>query len=178
MKKAIWNTFVILYAIIAIFVTICLLSYNEHRITELGDHSLVIIDSRDLEPEFSKGNLVITDKSYKPEVGEKVFFYNTSNPEVTINVAKIVAKEEYSSNNITYTLEGNKIVKSENILGPVDKASNIKMLGTILGVLESKWGFLVLIVLPSLIAFLYEVSEVISELRNGKKESNKKTNEK
>lgn len=178
MKKIIWNTFVIIYAAIAIFVTICLLSYNEHKVSVLGSNSLIIIDSRDLEPEFKKGNLVIADGSYKLEPGDRVFFYNTSEPQVTINIAKVLSKEEHSSTSVTYTLEGNKIVKSENVLGPVDKSANIKMLGTVLGILESKWGFLLLIVLPSLIAFLYEISELISDLKNGKKISDKKTSEK
>ena len=44
MKKIIWNIFVVFYAVIAIFVTICLLSYNRYKVSEFGDNSLVIID--------------------------------------------------------------------------------------------------------------------------------------
>ena len=33
-------------------------------------------------------------------------------------------------------------------------------------VLESKWGFLFLIVMPSLILFIYQISVVISEIKN------------
>lgn len=169
MKKVIWNICVVLYAIMAIFVTICLLSYNEYKISEFGDNSLVIIDSRDLEPEFKKGDLVITDRSYKLEKGQKVFFYNTSNPVVTINVAEIKDMQEITRGDITYTLDGDMIVKSENILGPADKVTQISKVGSILAILESKWGFLALIVFPSLIAFLYEISELFSEIRNGSK---------
>lgn len=42
-----------------------------------------------------------------------------------------------------------------------------------LGILESKWGFLALIVLPSLIAFLYEVWEVIVGLKANSKNKEK-----
>lgn len=176
MKKVIWNIFIVLYAIIAIFVTICLLSYNEYRISEFGDYSLVIIDSRELEPEFAKGDLVITDRSYKVEEGQQVFFYKTNFGEVSISVAEIVERQEYTNGEVTYVLEGDNIIKEKNILGAVDKVKTIKNAGTILGVLESKWGFLVLIVLPSLIAFLYEIAELISDLRSGsnKKEKNEK----
>lgn len=169
MKKVIWNIFVVFYAVIAIFVTICLLSYNRYKVSEFGDNSLVIIDSRDLEPEFNKGDLVITDRSYKLQKGQKVFFYNTSNPVVTINVAEIKDMQEISRGDITYTLEGDIIVKSENILGPADKVTQIGKVGAILALLESKWGFLALIVFPSLIAFLYEVSELFSDLRSNSK---------
>lgn len=42
-------------------------------------------------------------------------------------------------------------------------------MGTVLKVLESKWGFLLLIVFPSLIAFLYEITELFSELKDKKR---------
>lgn len=169
MKKVVWNAFVIIYAAIAIFTTMCLLSYNEHKVTELGDYSLVIVDTRDLEPDYNKGDLIITDKSYKIEVGDEVFFYNTYNPNVEINIAKITDKQGTSEADATYTVEGNKTIKAENVLGPVNKAKTISKLGAILGILESKWGFLVLIVFPSLIAFLYEVTELFSELKGKKR---------
>ena len=40
--------------------------------------------------------------------------------------------------------------------------------GTILGILESKWGFLFLIVFPSLLAFIYEIGVVVSDIKNNK----------
>lgn len=169
MKKVVWNVFVIVYAAIAIFTTICLLSYNEHKVTELGDYSLVIVDTRDLEPEYNKGDLIITDRSYKIEVGDEVFFYNTYNPNVEISIAKVTDKQGTSESDATYTVEGNKTIKAENVLGPTEKVKTIEKLGTILGILESKWGFLVLIVFPSLIAFLYEITELFSELKGKKR---------
>lgn len=169
MKKTIWNIFVIVYALLAIFITICLLSYNQYKVSELGDYSLVIIDSRDLEPTFNKGDLVITDKSYKIEKGQEVFFYNTMEAEVTINVAKVKEIQEITYGDKTYTLEGDVFIKEEDILGPSDKVTQVSKLGTILGLLMSKWGFLALIVFPSLIAFLYEVAELFSELKDNSK---------
>lgn len=169
MKKVVWNAFVIVYAAIAIFTTICLLSYNEHKVTELGDYSLVIVDTRDLEPNYNKGDLIITDKSYKIEVGDEVFFYNTYNPNVEISIAKVTEKQGTSEADATYTVEGNKTIKAENVLGPTEKVKKIGKLGAILGILESKWGFLVLIVFPSLIAFLYEITELFSELKDKKR---------
>ena len=43
-------------------------------------------------------------------------------------------------------------------------------MGSILSVLESKCGFLFLIVFPSLIAFIYEIYVVVSEIRGKKDE--------
>ena len=37
MKKAISNIIFTLYIIIAVFVTVCLLSYNDYKVTVFGD---------------------------------------------------------------------------------------------------------------------------------------------
>jgi len=173
MKKAICNFFVIIYAIIAIFITICLLSYNEYKVSEFGDYSFIIIDNRELEPEFKKGNLVIADRSYLPDVGDKVFFYNKVLGKVHIRIGEVQNKQEEQNGDIVYTLEKNVMLKNNEVIGKVDQVKQISKIGSILQVLESKWGFLVLIVLPSLIAFLYEISEVVIELRKGTKGSGK-----
>lgn len=124
MKKIIGNVLIVLYAIIAIFTTICLLSYNEYKVTEIGDYSLVIIDTRDLEPNYNKGDLVIADKSYKLEIGDEVFFYNTYNPDVEINIAKITEKQGTSEADATYTVEGNKTIKARKCFGPNKQSKN------------------------------------------------------
>lgn len=62
MKKIIGNIIFIIYAIIAVFVTICLLSYNEFKVTEFGETSLVLIDNEELQPNYNKGDLVIVNR--------------------------------------------------------------------------------------------------------------------
>ena len=46
MKKLILNILVIIYIVIAIFLTILLLSYNEFKVTEIGGKSLIIIKDK------------------------------------------------------------------------------------------------------------------------------------
>jgi len=177
MKKIIKNTLIVLYAVIAIFATICLLSYNDFRVTEFGDYSLVIIKNRELEPKFEKGDLVITDKTEKIEVGDTILFYNTYEKDIVVVAQKVINIEEITATEKTYTLENEKEISSEYVLGSIEEPMKISKAGTILNILESKWGFLLLIVLPSLIAFIYEIGEVISEIRNDsdKKEKNKES---
>ena len=54
------------------------------------------------------------------------------------------------------------------MLGSADNDTKFAVLGTVLGILESKWGFLFIIVLPALLAFIYQIGVVISELRETK----------
>ena len=74
----------------------------------------------------------------------------------------------------TYTLEGERKISSQYVLGPAETAEVIPGVGTVLGILESKWGFLFLIVLPSLLAFIYQISVVIAELKKSNDEGKSK----
>ncbi|MFR5683006.1 MAG: hypothetical protein ACLUD1_02845 [Clostridia bacterium] len=176
MKKAIKNVLIVLYAIIAVVVTICLLSYNEYKVTEFGDYSLVIVDNRELEPDYQKGDLVIVEKDNKIEIGDKIFFYNTYEQKIGVSYATVTGKEIITSKETTYTLDGQRSLSSEYVIGSENTSTRIGTLGTILGILESKWGFLFLIVFPSLLAFLYEIWEVVIELKANSKKSSKKEN--
>lgn len=179
MKKTvriIRNLIIVIYAIIAIAVTICLLSYNDYKISEIGTYSLVIIDNNELSPEFNKGNLVIVNKAEKPKIGDRVFFYNTYEKEISVSIAEIVAEEQITDSEITYTLEGEQAISSEYILGISSSSTKIAGLGTVLGILESKWGFLFLVILPCLLAFIYEIWEVVSQVRSDSKKTGNEKN--
>lgn len=175
MKKIIYNIIFAIYAIIAVFTTICLLSYNEYKITELGDKALIIINDDDISPEYNKGDLVIVNKADRKKVkaGDKIFFYNIEGKNVNISLASVIDRNVLTSTETTYTIEGDDILSESSVIGPASTATKIAKIGAVLGVLESKWGFLFLIVLPSLIAFIYEVGVVFSEIRNAKKDRNK-----
>lgn len=168
MKKFISNLLIILYAVIAIFVTVCLLSLNDYQVTEFGNYSLIIIDSNEIKGDFKKGSLVIIDKDNKPEIGDKAFFYDVlGNKEITL--AEVKNKQEYRNSETTYTFEGDYLVSGNSLAGSAKDAIEIPHAGTILAILESKWGYLFLVVLISLLAFLYEITRAIEDIRESKK---------
>lgn len=169
MKKFIRNLLIILYVIIAIFVTVCLISYNDHKVTQFGDTSLVIVDNKDFEPNFNKNDLVIVNSDENIGTGKEIFFYNVYENKYTISIAKVTNTEKISDSETTYTLESGQVLSSDNVIGKTENAKKISNVGAILKVLESKWGYLFLIVLPSLLAFLYELVEVIKDVRSSKK---------
>ena len=179
MKKFFSNLLIIIYAIFAIFLTICLLSYNEFKVTEFGNYSLIIIDSNDIKGDFEKGSLVIVDTDEDPEIGEKAFFYNTSNKN-EISLAEVQNKEVVSDVETTYTFAGDKLVSTAHMIGSTEHTTVIPYLGTVLAITASKWGYLFLVVLPTLLAFLYEITKVIEDIKNSKnvnEEDNEKVKE-
>ena len=166
MKKTIGNLIIILYVVVAIFTTICLLNFNEYKVSEFGDKTLVIIDKDEEGIEYKKGDLVIVGKEgyERAEKGDTIFFYDNSG----IKIAEVQQKTDYGDAGVTFTIEGNYQVVKSDMIGASNNVKVISKVGTVLSVLESKWGFLFLIVFPSLLAFLHEVYEFILEVTNKK----------
>lgn len=173
MKKILGNIIFVVYAIIAILVTICLLSYNEYKVSEFGNNTLIIIDSNNLEPDFIKGELVIANSEDKIELGDNIFFYNTYARDIEITLGKVTNIEKVSEKETTYTINDSIKLSSEYVIGSAKTASKYKNVGAVLSVLESKWGFLFLIVFPSLIAFIYELYVIAMEIKDRKNEEAK-----
>lgn len=166
MKRVLTNIIVIIYIAIAIIVTLCLLNYNEYKVTEFGDKTLIIIDDKTLEPSYSKGDLVIADKSTLSETkqGEKIFFYSDNK----IKLGEVQQINKYEGMSSTFILSGNYQIVEDDVIGNVNSAKVYGTLGTILGAIESKWGFLFLIIFPAVLAFLYEIMQVVKELKSSK----------
>ena len=170
-----------IYLILAILLTLTLLAYNDFKITEIGPYSLLIIEDDELAPEFNDGDLVIVNKKDEILTGRKVFFYDTSNEKVEIKLATVIEANRVNEDEVTYTLEGERKISSTYVLGSANKAEVISKIGTVIGILQSKWGFLFLIVFPALILVINEIgivfSNVVETIKEAKKENNKEKKE-
>lgn len=166
MKKTIGNLIIIIYVVVAIFTTICLLTFNEYKVSEFGDKTLVIINKDEEGTIYKKGDLVIVEKQgyEKADKGDTIFFYDNDG----IKIAEVEQRNDFGDAGVTFTIEGNYQVVKSDMIGASNNAKVISKVGGILSVLESKWGFLFLIVFPSLLAFLHEIYEFILELTNKK----------
>lgn len=159
------NLIIFVYILVIIFVTICLLSYNDYKLTVFGSNTLVPVIDEDLKPSYSVGDLLIIKKNDISEVnvGDSVFFYQTRSGETAINIAKVTDLEKLTESETTITIEGDFRFSSTNFVGKTSTATVVPKLGMILGTLESKWGFLFLGVFPSLLVFLYTLYSVVLE---------------
>ena len=158
---------------VAIFVTICLLSYNEFKVSTFGKYSFLIMDSEELEPDFLEGDLVIVKRNADNaiEIGDKIFYYNSMmNSEVLIYTDTVQNKKQVVKGEMTYTLDGED-VSGEYVIGKMDTAKSIHNVGTFLGIFTSKWGFMFLVIFPTLFAIMYEIAMII-ELSKEEKRDN------
>lgn len=167
MKRAISNMIFSIYLIIAILVTVCLLSYNDYKVSVFGSTSVLIVSDSSLSPEFDKGDIILVESAKKYSVGERIFYYEAYNDEIIINVGTI--SEIQTSTEEQYAIDnGEKIVSSKLVIGQGNQVKIIKHMGYVLEILESKWGFLFLIVLPALLAFVNQLIVVISGIKESK----------
>ena len=170
--KKIWdfvrNFIIFAYILLIIFITICLLSYNNYKVTVFGRNTLLPIIDADLEPDYVVGDLLIIQRNNLSTVkeGDVIFFYRTVAGVTTLNFAKVTEAYRVNDTEVTYTVEGDYTFSSSYFIGKADTATVIPKVGNVISLLESKWGFLFLGVFPSLLAFLYTIHSVITEVQN------------
>lgn len=165
--KIIGGVFTFIYVVIAIVLTVCLLNYNDYNITEIGNNSLIIVQDDELRPEFDKGDLVIVYKNKNSDitVGDKIFFYDNYKDQVSVNLGSVVDKETVTRHETTFVMDGNYSLSSEFVIGKASTSKRYAKLGTILSILESRFGFLFIIIFPILILFIYEIYAFIKEIK-------------
>ena len=178
MKKVgrfIANILIVVYAIIAITVTILLLSYNDYQMSVIGDYTFIIMKDDELEEAgYPEGALVLVKETKAKNIneGDHIFLYrNISTSQFEIKYAQVIMKDTSGGEYATkYVLDGNAIVDHEDVIGTTKDIKVIPHLGTILSILQSRYGYLFLIVVVSFIAFLYEIYELIMEIKYGERE--------
>jgi hypothetical protein len=162
-----------IYAVVAIFSTICLLNYNDFKVTVFDDTALVIVKKDALDGDYKKGSLLLVEKSEKSyKKGDEIIFFNTYDGKNELTIAKVLEYKEINKAETTYTIEGDFDVSSQYVIGSTKTVKQIPVFGTILGAFESRVGFLVLVIFPVALAFLYEVYMLIEEIKEEKEGKN------
>lgn len=165
-------TLIGVYAIIAIILTICLLKYNDYNITEFKDKSLIIVNDDELKPNYNKGDLVVVykNKSNEISIGDKIFFYDTYKNQVSVNLGSVIEKQTITKDETTFIMDGEYSLSSEYLIGAAKTSKVYPKMGSLLGFLESRYGFLFIIIFPILVLFIYEIYAVIKEIKSPKDE--------
>lgn len=122
------------------------------------------IQTDSMVPFFSKGDLVIDTviRDYNDlEVGDVITFWTVIQGERVLNSHRIVQVDDYG-NYLSFvtkgdnnTLEDYMTVHQSEIVGKY--ATHIKGLGTVIDFLQTSTGFLLVIVVPCALFFIYEI---------------------
>lgn len=170
MKRTIGAILFVIYSIIAIAVTVLLLSFNDYNCSQIGGYTVYIVKDDALEPEYKQGSILLvkstTDK--RIEVGDELFFYKIINSSEFEFVSRTLQAKTQQGRHTIYNVENGETYDTSYLVG---RAEDTKVIGgpagTILSILESKWGYLFCIVIVSLLLFLQEVFDLVIEIKYG-----------
>ncbi len=163
-KKVLLVTLGIVYFTFALFMTILLLNFNDYRVTVFGETSLVILKDKVSHEEYQKGDLVLVEEAAPENLqkGEEVFVYKVDKMSKTadINIGKVgEVMDDY------LTLENGETYSIKYLIGRPTKVYND--IGGVLGIIESQWGFLFIVLVPCFLIFIYELYALIVEIKYG-----------
>lgn len=177
MKRKLGAVLFVIYSIIAILVTVLLLSFNEYNCSEIGGYTVYIVNDDALEPEYEENSILLvketSDKHVK--VGDEIFLYKVIDSQNFEFVSRTLENKKQQGRHIIYEVEGEEYYDNSYFVGKAEDTIVIKGWGWLLTLLESKWGYLFCIVIVSLLLFLQEVFDLAIELKYGSGKSSKTT---
>ena len=170
MKKVLGGILLVVYSIIAITVTVLLLSYNDYNCSEIGGYTVYIVNDDSLEPEYKQGSILLvkhtSDKNLQS--GDTMFLYKVINSQEYEFVERTLDKKVQQGNHIIYVVDNEENYDDSYFVGKTSDTVVIEGWGYLLSLLESKWGYLFCVVIVSLLLFLQEVFELTMEIKYGK----------
>ena len=164
----IFEFLIIIYVIV---ITTFLLFRNKYGYTEVGNTTFVPlkIDTAEYIKDGKEGNLLVVKNTPNLKEGDLIYYYTTEDE-------RYVVKSDYiksifnGDGNKLYTLndEAGSTVVSTRVLGKY--ANQYSGFGTIFSIFTSKFGFLLLVLLPIMCIFIYQLYSLIMVLKYEKVE--------
>ena len=167
MKKVVFNILIIIYVIVVVIITYSLLSYNEYNIIETKNKYILTL--KEPTEGIKTTDLLVIKKENNLKTNDYVFYYDTYAPNITVKLNKIKNIEKINNTEQEIQLENNLVLSSENILGKKSNTKTYLLLGAVLTILTSKWGYLFIIIFPMLLAFIYEIYAIAKEISSSRK---------
>lgn len=146
MKKVILRLLLIIYILFIVLTTFLLLKQNEFKVSIINNKSVFVLNN----------DLYITKFKSKYEVNDKIYYSNKS--------GKIYSSKINAIKNNNYILDNNKSITKKNIVGTNDYFK-IPLIGLLYKVFTMKYVYLILVILPIFICFLYEIYQIIKEIK-------------
>ena len=81
-------------------------------------------------------------------------------------MGNVIDKSVVNEKEVTFVMDGDYPISSEYVIGKSSTSKSYSNLGSILSVLESRYGFLFIVIFPILILFIYEIYAAIKELKS------------
>lgn len=179
--KILGNVALVVLILLAAVVTIISLSTKDRGVTNIGGKVLLNIQTDSMKKAINPGDLIIT-KKYNSEdikVGDIISFFSIEQEKTIIKTHRVI-RVSNNDGTITFTTKGdNAIAEDQTEITKNDIVSiydnegynglRIPLLGKIFSLLQSQVGFLICIIFPLLIFFIYQIYKFIETVIEEKK---------
>ena len=169
---------VVLWAIIllmALFTFTTLATRDDQSVARLAGFTPLIVQSDSMAPTFYAGDLIVIRECEpaKLQVGDVITFHTIINNEYALNTHRIAEIRENGAVRSYVTKGDNNAVEDTHVISDGDIVGQymgkVPCLGSVMTFLSSKVGFLLVIVLPMLLFFIYQIYHLIMVSINLKK---------
>lgn len=145
-----------IYIVLAIFVTFCLFAFNKFSDVSFSNKIILGLDS-DVS-EFKAGSLLISTKDIKcVDVNDTILYYDTIDNKNRVSSTKVLDVMETNNNEYTYVIDSSMFLSSEYLIGKIDDIIAIPFIGYVFNIFTSRLGYFILIIIPIVIAFIYQL---------------------
>ena len=157
----------IIILVAALYAFTTLATHEDGSVSDLAGFTPLTVQSDSMSPTFKKGDLIFIQKcdTSKLEVGDIVTFHTIIDNEYALNTHRIASIDEVNGMRSFTTKGDNNDVADTHVISDGDIVGKylfaIPQLGKVMDFLSSSMGFLIVIVLPMLLFFIYQVYHLI-----------------
>lgn len=140
---------------------------DDGSVSNLGGFTPMTVQSDSMSPTFDQGDLIVikTCDASKLQVGDIVTFHTIIDNQYALNTHRIESIDELNGMRSFTTKGDNNDVADTHIISDGDIVGQyvfkIPGMGKVMDFLSSTWGFLIVIVLPMLLFFIYQVYHLV-----------------
>lgn len=189
--KIVLNVFIWIFVAFSVFMTVLALAAqsNADGVPALGGKCFLTIASNSMSPTFVKGDLIFgqmltTEEKQQLKVDDVITFYADldGNGRTELNSHRIIeVRTDSNGNALSYVTKGDNPETNTAADAPVPvnnvvckwDGTRIGVVGGAIAFLQTSTGFLLLIVLPLVVFFVYELYLFIKTLLEVKKKEQK-----
>lgn len=153
----------------ALYSITVLANKDGNNVASVAGFTPLVVQSDSMAPTFYKDDMIIIKKcdTQKLEEGDIITFHTVIDNKLALNTHRIVKIEEYENGYRSFTTRGdNNAADDTHILAEGDIVGKhlvtIPKLGKLMNFLSSSAGFLIVIVIPMFIFFVYQLYHLIT----------------
>lgn len=153
----------------ALFAFTTLATRDDSHVASIAGYTPMIVQSESMEPTFFKGDLILIRKCdpSKLQVGDIITFHAIIMNEYALNTHRIAEINLTDGGLRSYTTRGdNNLIDDPHIIGDNDivgqYVTRMPGMGNVMNFLSGSLGFFLVIVLPMLAFFIYQVYHLIT----------------